>query len=217
MIIDPALLLLFVSAATTTILSPGPAVLMTISNSLQWGYRTAFSGIVGLSIGSLLIALITGCGLGALITTSPYLYALIKVLGIPYLFYLGWKTWRTQPVLSIMKTPVTQSSNRLTIEGILLACCNPGLIVFYLSLMPQCINAHLPYWPQFLTFAGTYAVLILLFHGVYAICSSMAAKKLLTANAARYFNRAAACCYGLLAMLVAWMTITPFLDSNTLW
>lgn len=211
MLVDPSLLVLYVIAATTTILSPGPAVLMTISNSLQMGYRNAFSGIVGVSIGTLVMALITGTGLGVVIAASPLLYALIKALGIPYLLYLGWRKWFAPAIPFSHKLHSSRSSKRLMIEGILLSCCNPGLIVFYLSLMPQCINTNLPYWPQFIIFAITYALLILILHGFYAVCASLAAQKLLTERAAKYINRTAAACYGVLAAIVAWITISPFL------
>lgn len=47
------LYLLFILMAVLTILSPGPGVLKSISNSLNYGFKTAFIGVLGLSFGVL--------------------------------------------------------------------------------------------------------------------------------------------------------------------
>lgn len=213
MLIDPSLFALFLTAAVSTILSPGPAVLMTISNSMQVGFVRAFPGILGVSVGTLCVAGITATGLGVLIATTPFLYAVIKALGVPYLAYLGWRKWTAKPlpIAKLVASGIQIDQKRIFIEGVLQAFVNPGLIVFYLSLMPQCINTSLPYASQFATLAITYAVLVIFLHSCYGICSSIAAHKLLNDKAAIWVNRVAAIFYWLLCLMVAWLTIEPFL------
>lgn len=48
------LYLLFLAMATATVLSPGPGVVMTLSNALRYGLRGTLGGILGIAFGALL-------------------------------------------------------------------------------------------------------------------------------------------------------------------
>ena len=50
------LYLLFLTVATLTVLSPGPGVLMTLTNALRYGLRGTIGGILGIAFGALLVA-----------------------------------------------------------------------------------------------------------------------------------------------------------------
>ena len=48
--------LLFTLIATVTILSPGPGVLLTLTNSIRYGFFGAIGGIVGIAFGTFIVA-----------------------------------------------------------------------------------------------------------------------------------------------------------------
>ena len=50
-------LLVFITIAFLTLSSPGPGVLFTVTNSINYGVRTALFGIIGLIIGGVIGAL----------------------------------------------------------------------------------------------------------------------------------------------------------------
>ena len=102
-------------------------------------------------------------------------------------------------------TPVENVNKKnLFIEGVLLQISNPALIIFYLSLFPQCIDKTLTYWPQVTILTLNYAVLVWLIHSMYGWLGSWAAGTLLKLNAAVWINRVAGVAYWLLGVAFLW-------------
>lgn len=200
----------FLLAAVPTILSPGPGVLMSLTNSMRYGLRRAQPGIAGVSAGTLVVGCISVTGLGVVIAASETLYDAVRLLGILFLLYLGYKKFRAKPFvlrLAFLETRSDDSSvehagaGRLFIEGIVLQLTNPALIIFYLSLFPQCIDRDLAYWPQVTLLTVNYAVLVWMIHSMYGWLGAMAAESLLKPSTAVWVNRAAGAAYWLLGAM----------------
>lgn len=207
----------FLLAAVPTILSPGPGVLMSLTNSMRYGLKHAQPGIVGVSAGTLVVGLISMTGLGVIIAASPAVYNAVRLAGIFFLLYLGYKKFEAKPFALCLahlerehgEVPEEKvSALRLFWEGIVLQISNPALIIFYLSLFPQCIDAALPYWPQVLLLTGNYFFLVWIIHSGYGWLGSWAASTLLKPEAAVWINRVAGAAYWLLglAFLVQMLT-----------
>lgn len=81
----------FITIAFLTLSSPGPGVLFTVTNSINYGVRTALFGISGLIIGMFIIAVISASGVGLIITSNPTIFTALKFIGAFYLMYLGYK------------------------------------------------------------------------------------------------------------------------------
>ena len=153
-------------------------------------------------------------GLGVVIATSETLYGAIRVLGILFLLYLGYKKFRAKPFAirlahieneEYADTPVENVNKKnLFIEGVLLQISNPALIIFYLSLFPQCIDKTLTYWPQVTILTLNYAVLVWIIHSMYGWLGSWAAGTLLKPSAAVWINRVAGVAYWLLGIAFLW-------------
>lgn len=86
---------LFLMMATVTVLSPGPGVVMTLTNTLRYGLRRTFGGILGIAAGALFVAGLSATGLGILLSTSAAAFTAMKLLGAAYLLYLGIRLWRS--------------------------------------------------------------------------------------------------------------------------
>lgn len=204
----------FLLVAIPTILSPGPGVLMSLTNSMRYGLKSAQPGIAGVASGTLVVGFVSVTGLGVVIATSETLYGAIRVLGILFLLYLGYKKFRAKPFAirlahieneEYADTPVENVNKKnLFIEGVLLQISNPALIIFYLSLFPQCIDKTLTYWPQVTILTLNYAVLVWLIHSMYGWLGSWAAGTLLKPNAAVWINRVASVAYWLLGVAFLW-------------
>lgn len=48
---------LFLLVASVTVLSPGPGVIMSLTNALRYGLRGTFGGILGIAVGALVVAI----------------------------------------------------------------------------------------------------------------------------------------------------------------
>jgi threonine/homoserine/homoserine lactone efflux protein len=79
---------LFLLMVAVTVFSPGPGVVMTLTNSLRHGLRGAFGGILGVSFGALVVAAISATSLGVILATSAVAFTTLKLMGAAYLVYL---------------------------------------------------------------------------------------------------------------------------------
>ncbi len=155
--------LLFFSIALVTTFSPGPAVLLAISNSLYFGWRATIYSTLGNELGLLLIASITILGLGAVLTTSTTLFLLLKTVGAVYLIYLGIRQWRSKGKLFTQQqnntSKRTQSDWISFTQGFLVATTNPKAILFFTALFPQFIQLNKPLLWQFSILLITFSLL----------------------------------------------------------
>lgn len=71
--------------------TPGPAVLFNTTNSLLHGRRKSVFVAFGNIVGLFCLGLIAISGLGAVLKTSAFLFAIVKYAGAAYLVYLGVK------------------------------------------------------------------------------------------------------------------------------
>ncbi len=131
---------LFLLMATATVLSPGPGVVMTLSNALKYGLQGAFGGILGVACGALVVAAISATSVGVILATSALAFTLLKFIGAAYLIYLGIRAWRT-PAFAFQERSSSQAGfGRRFMEGISLQLTNPKAIFFFLSVLPQFID-----------------------------------------------------------------------------
>ena len=171
------LYLLFLLTGAVTVLTPGPGVLMTIMRSMQYGYRGAVWTICGTSSGTIIMACISGTGIGFLLSHSPEAYGALRVLGAVYMSWLGIRSWRTQPpaihaaVDGAAPSADEPQVNRLhaCLEGVTLQMTNPMLIMFFISLFPQFIDPNFDYARQFAILTGSYFALVFIIHSGYSL------------------------------------------------
>ena len=126
-------LLVFITIAFLTLLSPGPGVLFTVTNSINYGVKTALFGISGLIIGMFVIAVISASGVGLIITSNPTIFTVLKFIGAFYLMYLGYKTSlkTCNPRVNDRSTKdKAVSKSKLFYQGLFASLLNPKTIVF---------------------------------------------------------------------------------------
>lgn len=89
----PALALFaFVSSAT-----PGPNNLMLMASGANYGFRKTIPHMMGISIGFMILMLLTGLGLVQVFDIYPVSYTILKVLSVAYMVYLAWKIANAAP------------------------------------------------------------------------------------------------------------------------
>jgi threonine/homoserine/homoserine lactone efflux protein len=179
----------FLLVAATTVLSPGPGVVMTLTNSLRHGFRGTFGGIVGISAGALAVATLSATGLGVLLATSAAAFTLMKYAGAAYLMYLGVRLWRAPAVVLDAGPAEAAGFGRRFLEGLSLQLTNPKAIFFFLSVFPQFIDHSRPGGPQFTLLVLTYSTLVVLIHSGYALTATRARGWLTSERGGRTLNR----------------------------
>lgn len=183
---------LFLLMAAATVLSPGPGVVMTLTNSLRYGMKGTIGGIVGIAVGALVVAAISATSLGILLATSTVAFTVMKFVGAAYLVYLGIKLWKAPAFHFKENTPHEASFLRRFIEGISLQLTNPKAVFFFLSVFPQFIDASTSYPMQFSVLVLTYSFLVIVIHCLYAFFAQRAKVWLASERGGRAINKAGA-------------------------
>jgi len=181
--------LLFTLIATVTILSPGPGVLLTLTNSIRYGFFGAIGGIVGIAFGTFIVAGLSATSVGVILATSAMAFTVMKYIGAAYLIYLGIKLWRS-PITKLDTSSRTAGNIKVQfLEGLTIQLTNPKAVFFFMSIFPQFVDFSSQYGSQFLILVVTYSGLNLLIHFIYAYLARSSCNWLSTEKGGRMVNR----------------------------
>ncbi len=75
---DASTLFLYVITVSAVMITPGPSMLLALSNGASNGIRIASFGMAGAALSDLILIGAVGCGLGALLQASEQLFSLVS-------------------------------------------------------------------------------------------------------------------------------------------
>ncbi|SMO53542.1 LysE family translocator [Ruegeria faecimaris] len=154
--IETVTLLAFIPAALALNLTPGADMMFCFGQGLRKGARPALAASAGISAGSMVHVLLAGLGFGAAVSTLPWLFDVIRWLGVAYLLYLAWRSIQNGAVPA---EALAHSGKLAFRDGLLVNLTNPKVILFVLAFIPQFVDPALgPILPQFLTLGLIIAV-----------------------------------------------------------
>ncbi|MBO9650095.1 MAG: LysE family transporter [Variovorax sp.] len=201
-------LLLFVIASLALAITPGPTMLLAMSNGIAGGMRAAAWGIAGASLGSTIVIGTVALGLGSLLAASEYLFNAIRIFGVVYLVWLGVKLWRAQPtdVASELTAAAAKPlRGRLALaRSLAVALSNPKSLLFFAAFLPQFVDTTRPQGMQYLIFGAVFVGIDTCVMLGYAMAGTQAVRWL-SQRSLRALNRGCAAGMWLLAAtLAAW-------------
>jgi threonine/homoserine/homoserine lactone efflux protein len=184
--------LLFTGIALIAVISPGPAVLLSITNSLTNGFTKSVCSSLGNITGIFVVSSAAALGLGAVLKASTLLFATLKCIGAIYLIYLGIRQWNSKHNV-FEKGLEPDKNNRLKsksfAQGMLVAISNPKAILFFTALFPQFIDLSRPVVIQFLILTTTFMLYSFIILAGYAIGAQSVKDWFAIGNRAMWFNR----------------------------
>ena len=149
--------LLYLAAVALLILSPGPTMLMCVTNAINHGPRRAMTAVAGSVTAVLGVMILSALGLGALLAASDTAFTIAKVVGAAYLIWLGIKTFRSAASpLQLNCESQTQGRRSFYLQGFLVGASNPKALLFFAAFFPQFLNPAAPTLPQFAVLALTF-------------------------------------------------------------
>ncbi|GFE63602.1 LysE family translocator [Litoreibacter roseus] len=123
-------MLTFAAAVFLLIITPGPGVLSLAGIGAAFGFRAGVRYLIGLFIGTNLVALAVVTGLAALILANPVIRTLLFAASTAYLLYLAAKI-----ALAGSRIGFVEASRQPGIrDGILLQAINPKAYVVNTTL-----------------------------------------------------------------------------------
>lgn len=185
--------LLYLAAVAVLVLTPGPTMLMSITNAATHGTVRALMSAAGSVTAVLGVMLLSSMGLGALLAASETAFTVLKIVGAAYLIYLGVTTFRSADRAVFAHANVgavqTKTPRALFLQGWMVGASNPKALLFFSAFFPQFIDPTISWMPQFGVLATTF---IAFEFSVLSLCCVFAARLapwLRQAGRARWFNR----------------------------
>ena len=185
--------IIFVLVSLVVMLSPGPAVVLAITNGMLHGTRGACFAVFGNMTGFFFLSSVSVAGLGALIAANEWLFDTMKWIGGLYLLYLGISMWRSQKQRVGVRDEIDslKSLSRLQLykRGLAVTLSNPKAFVYVTALLPQFIDTTEPVLPQFSLLIVTMMTLQIIVLNGYAFLSSQVREWLNAPGRMSLFNK----------------------------
>ena len=198
-------LLLFMAASFALAITPGPTMLLALSNGIVAGRRVAAYGILGATAANLILIGLVAFGLGVILAASETLFNALRYFGVAYLCWLGIKLWRAktadmeQAALVAQKRELTP--RRAFVRSFSVALSNPKGLLFFSAFLPQFVDPAHAQVPQYAELALLFVTQDAVIMFSYATAGTKAVRYL-TARGLLVINRAcAAAMFGLAAVL----------------
>lgn len=184
-------LLVFSVVAFIGIATPGPTVLLALTNGSRYGVRASAPGMAGAVLSDFVLISAVAVGLGALLAASEFWFSVVKWAGVVYLAYLGTRLLRSKGTLAIpVEAGSSQhaSSRAIFLRSFLVAVTNPKGYLFFSAFLPQFVNSAQPQLPQYAMLAVTFAAIDLTVMLAYALAGAQAIR-LLRAKGVLWLDR----------------------------
>jgi len=168
----------FVFVVLVLFLVPGPAVLLTISQTARGGMKTGFITGVGIAVGDLIHTLAAVLGLSAILMTSALAFEIVKYLGAAYLIFLGIsaileKSKKQKPEVKRIKP------GRTFRQAVLIELLNPKTALFFLAFLPQFVHENgTPVVYQLLVLGLTFVLMSIIYTTLLAFLTSSLGNRL---------------------------------------
>ncbi|RQZ59657.1 LysE family translocator [Burkholderia sp. Bp9004] len=155
-------LLIFAAVAFVGIATPGPTVLLALTNGSRYGVRRAAYGFAGAMLSDFVLIVAVALGLGALLMASASWFSVVKWLGAAYLAYVGIRLLTSKGSLDVAVAHGGTAHGRnasIFAKSFLTAVTNPKGYLFFSAFLPQFLDPSAPLAPQYVTLAVTFALL----------------------------------------------------------
>jgi homoserine/homoserine lactone efflux protein len=164
----PSHLLLFAATELLLSMSPGPAVLLVVSQGMRRGIRSSRLGAAGILTGNAIYFALSAAGLGAMLLASKTIFDVLQIGGAVYLALLGLKMLVRPARAAVDAEPEAAGAAGSFAQGLLTQLANPKAIVFFTALLPQFVDPARPVALQ-LMILGVVSIVVelpvLLFYG----------------------------------------------------
>jgi threonine/homoserine/homoserine lactone efflux protein len=189
--VESKLYLAFLAVSAAVIVVPGPSILLIVSTSLAAGRRAALWAVLGTDL-----AMALQLGVAGLATSSVVAYlsdwlAIVRWIGVLYLFYLGLRYWREAGRASAASSGGRRQDESAFVRGFLVSATNPTTMLFFVAFFPQFLSPTADVPAQLLLLGASFLSMAALVDVTYALLASGAAAALQDQRLARWRNRAA--------------------------
>jgi len=141
MLPDAAVFAVFLAAAVTLTVTPGPDMIYVASRALGQGLAAGVLSSFGVIAGTFVHLGLAALGLAELFRHAPGAFDLVRYLGAAYLLYLAWRVARSPDEAGFTAMQGDRAGRaRIFFQGLTTNLLNPKVALFYLSFLPQFVD-----------------------------------------------------------------------------
>lgn len=195
----------FFVASLLMAMTPGPDVIIVLTQSSLYGMRAGVLTTLGLMTGLLGHTLAVALGVAVLFQTSEAAFTALKFLGAAYLLYLAWQSFRSGVFRAFLTQSLFPGYGTLYRRGFLSNITNPKVTLFFLAFLPQFADpARGGLMAQIIVLGALFQLATLLVFGCVSLLAGRVAGRFNSSVKGQLFlNRAAGCVFtGLAVMLL---------------
>jgi threonine/homoserine/homoserine lactone efflux protein len=151
---------LYLITETALSFSPGPAVLLVISQSLRWGALAGIWAATGIISANVVWFTLSAVGIGAVLVASGNWFLALRWADAAYLVVLAVKPFLAK--YSDEDAEVSREAalppGQLWRRGLILQLTNPKALMFFAALLPQFVTSEAPVGQQMVILGATSVV-----------------------------------------------------------
>jgi threonine/homoserine/homoserine lactone efflux protein len=158
---DAETLAAYTVACIILFVTPGPDMSLFLARTISGGRRLGLASAMGANLGCCLHTIAAALGLSALLAASAVAFTALKVVGALYLLWLAYDTLRNGSALNVRPDQAAPATAAKTfVAGTLVNMTNPKVVLFFITFLPQFINAADPHASAKMLFLGLYFVVV---------------------------------------------------------
>lgn len=167
--------LTFLLTSLVIVATPGTGALYTVAAGLSRGARASLVAAFGCTLGIVPHLAAAATGTASVLRAGGLAFQLIKVLGVAYLLYLAWSTWRDTSLLTVQQDPTPRSARRVIGSAVLVNLLNPKLTIFFFAFLPQFVPTDAPHaLPRVLALSAVFMLMTFVVFALYGVFAAAA-------------------------------------------
>lgn len=167
---DLSVLAAYSLACIVLFITPGPDMSLFLAKTVSGGRAAGIAAFSGATLGCIVHSLLAAFGLSALIAASPIAFLTLKIVGAAYLLWLAFDAVRNGSSLNVRTDGTSRTAFWQTfLLGLTVNLTNPKVVLFFVTFLPQFVDAADPHAAAKLLFLGMYFVVFTFPCGVLMI------------------------------------------------
>ena len=134
----------FLLTSLVIVATPGTGVLYTLAAGLSRGAKASVLAAFACTLGIVPHVAAAVTGLAALLHTSAVAFQTVKYLGVAYLLWMAWSTFREHGALVVEEDATPVPARRVLASGVLVNVLDLKLTIFFFAFLPQFVPADSP-------------------------------------------------------------------------
>ncbi len=195
----------FISANSVLNFSPDPAVMKVVGDSISNGVAKSHASMAGIFVANFMYAMLPILGISTLIFAFPWMFEIIKWLGLGYLSYIALKTSKNAFATKGLKATARKKQSIIYLfwTSFSMQGANPKSVLFFAAMLPVFSGDGAGMELRMLTLAILALALEYSALFLYSILGSKAAKLAVSQRSKSLMDIVAGSALGLAAFMVA--------------